>query len=398
MHFFKVMKLLNLRLLLHGVVGHFIRQHPPRFPPSPQLPHAPPPPPPSPRLALVREGPNPFGGHPFYVPHHTSPLTSHASNLRSLPAGNTTLNNLDIITAAPSAYWIDTRAKIGRAGENRLDTLHGILGDAASQVPPPLVVFILYNLPNRDCHVRQPNLNPLPMATRSSEASDPYTHHPWLSISSPCRTTSWARKGLGSTSSPANGVWVAFTLVVRWSIHASYHGSTQDGSAVLRPSRCLSLYPPPCVFQAKASNGELCCTYLSDGSCDFTAPSDCATGIRQYETEYVDPFAAALSAPAYRGVPAVVILEPDSLPNLATNLKDPRCGSYATRQAYTLGATYAIETLAREAPHVALYQDAGHGGWLGWPAEVRPSRAISYRPAPLHPSSRTAPVLSMIVH
>ena len=64
-------------------------------------------------------------------------------------------------------------------------------------------------------------------------------------------------------------------------------------------------------------------------------------------------------------VPVVVIIEPDSLPNLATNLDDPRCGNAATQHAYTQGITYAIEALASRAPHATLYLDAGHGGWLG---------------------------------
>merc|ERR1712070_1312527 len=63
-------------------------------------------------------------------------------------------------------------------------------------------------------------------------------------------------------------------------------------------------------------------------------------------------------------VPTVVIVEPDSLPNLATNLDNPRCGNEATQTAYKTGIAYAIEQL--QTTHATLYIDAAHGGWLGW--------------------------------
>ena len=55
----------------------------------------------------------------------------------------------------PSAFWIDNKAKI--RGGGRLDTLEGILQDAASKSPPPLCAFIFYDLPNRDCHAKASN-------------------------------------------------------------------------------------------------------------------------------------------------------------------------------------------------------------------------------------------------
>lgn len=58
-------------------------------------------------------------------------------------------------------------------------------------------------------------------------------------------------------------------------------------------------------------------------------------------------------------VPVAAVIEPDSLPNLATNLDEPRCGNPATRTAYSRGVAYAINTLAARAPHVTLYLDAG---------------------------------------
>jgi cellulose 1,4-beta-cellobiosidase len=85
-------------------------------------------------------------------------------------------------------------------------------------------------------------------------------------------------------------------------------------------------------------------------------------GEARYRTEFIDPLAAAFRA--HEGQRVVVIVEPDSLANVATNLAAPRCA--ASEQAYRHAIAYAIKALAL--PHVSLYLDAAHAGWLGWDA------------------------------
>lgn len=63
-------------------------------------------------------------------------------------------------------------------------------------------------------------------------------------------------------------------------------------------------------------------------------------------------------------VEIVLIIEPDSLPNLATNLGDPHCGNSATQNSYKQGVAYAINKF--KDLNVTMYLDAAHGGWLGW--------------------------------
>jgi len=169
-------------------------------------------------------------------------------------------SNLEGMKGVPSAYWIDNKAKID---DTSLRGMRGILTDA--QKKNELVVFMHYDVPNRDC-------------------------------------------------------------------------------------------------KAVASNGEICCTYKDDGRCDYTASGDCSSGLAEYKSEYVDPFVKALND--FPDVPVVVIVEPDSLPNLATNLGNPKCGNPATQAAYKNGIAYAIKQL--QTTHATLYIDAAHGGWLGW--------------------------------
>ena len=61
----------------------------------------------------------------------------------------------------PSAYWIDVKSKV--TGSDT-DSVEGILADALASNPsdPPLVKFIVYDLPNRDCHARAAPRRQLP--------------------------------------------------------------------------------------------------------------------------------------------------------------------------------------------------------------------------------------------
>ena len=83
-------------------------------------------------------------------------------------------------------------------------------------------------------------------------------------------------------------------------------------------------------------------------------------GEARYRTEFIDPIAAQFKAHANQ--PIAVILEPDSLGNLATNMSLPKCQQ--SRSAYKNGIVHAIKSF--HLPNVSVYLDAGHAGWLGW--------------------------------
>ena len=206
---------------------------------------------------------NPFADKVFYV----NPSYKESLSTSIATADGEILANLQAMMDVPSAYWLDRKNKITGS---TTDSMEGILEDALNKPVPELVVFIVYDLPNRDCH-------------------------------------------------------------------------------------------------AKASNGEICCKYKVDGRCDYTDVSDgqCSAGLKEYKEEYIDQIAAVLAKYSSR-VPIVLVIEPDSLPNLSTNQGDPRCGNSATKSAYKGGVSYAVKALKAADPYAAIYLDAGHGGWLGW--------------------------------
>jgi len=223
------------------------------------------------RPTFQQTGTNPFSGKQFYVnPSYQAELATSISSCTPPACSAQTKQTLQSMSNVASAYWIDVMAKIKG---NTTKTVQGILADAASRATPPLVVLIVYDLPNRDCH-------------------------------------------------------------------------------------------------AKSSNGEICCNPNSDGTCNYDLGGDCAQGLQTYKTQYIDPL-VALFAQYQNKVPIVAIIEPDSLPNLATNQADPHCGNSATQTAYTVGIPYAINQIHSLAPQVTMYVDGAHGGWLGWPNNMQ---------------------------
>ncbi|KAI0853292.1 glycoside hydrolase family 6 protein [Daldinia vernicosa] len=100
---------------------------------------------------------------------------------------------------------------------------------------------------------------------------------------------------------------------------------------------------------AKASNGELKYNELD-----------------RYKTEYIDPIVAKVKANPNSAF--ALLIEPDSLPNLVTNSDLSTCQESKT--AYEEGVAYALKSL--NLPNVVMYVDAGHGGWLGWDANLKP--------------------------
>ncbi|MGY4642462.1 glycoside hydrolase family 6 protein [Cellulomonas sp. URHB0016] len=109
---------------------------------------------------------------------------------------------------------------------------------------------------------------------------------------------------------------------------------------------------------ALASNGEL--------------PASDA-GLARYKTEYIDAIASLLSDSKYSGLRFALTIEPDSLPNLVTNISEPLCAQAAPY--YKAGVKYALDKF-HAIPNVYNYVDIGHSGWLGWDSNAGPSATL----------------------
>ncbi|EEB92206.1 hypothetical protein MPER_09318 [Moniliophthora perniciosa FA553] len=86
--------------------------------------------------------------------------------------------------------------------------------------------------------------------------------------------------------------------------------------------------------------------------------------------EYIDTMVATIKK--YPDVRVVAVVEPDSLANLVTNLNVQKCSKAQT--IYKTSTQYALKQL--DTAGVYMYLDAGHAGWLGWPANLTPTAQL----------------------
>jgi cellulose 1,4-beta-cellobiosidase len=107
-----------------------------------------------------------------------------------------------------------------------------------------------------------------------------------------------------------------------------------------------------------------CAAYASNG--ELLVAED---GMNRYKNEYIDPIADIVSDSKYAGLRIIAIVEPDSLPNLVTNvsgdLASESCKEADQSGAYVEGIQYAVDSLSTNS-NVYLYVDIAHSGWLGW--------------------------------
>jgi cellulose 1,4-beta-cellobiosidase len=98
-------------------------------------------------------------------------------------------------------------------------------------------------------------------------------------------------------------------------------------------------------------------------------------GLQYYEQDYIDPIAQILSDYQHTNLRIVAIIEPDSLPNLVTNLNDANCAQANSSGAYVDGIQFALNKL-HAIPNVYNYVDIAHSAWLGWPSNMGPAVSL----------------------
>jgi cellulose 1,4-beta-cellobiosidase len=141
--------------------------------------------------------------------------------------------------------------------------------------------------------------------------------------------------------------WLSDTREVPWYLEDARRQTAAEGRPVVPVFVLYDLPGRDCA--AAASAGEL--------------PPD-ADGEARYQHEFVDVVADAFRAHPDQRIGLVV--EPDSLSNLVTNLERPSCNVAAG--IYKRGIAYAISKLSL--PNVYVYLEAAHAGWLGFPKNI----------------------------
>ena len=175
--------------------------------------------------------------------------------------------------------------------------------------------------------------------------------------------TGLAKENLQKMREKSSAYWIDVKSKLHGTDTDSLEGILTDAESKGHMATLIVYDLPNRDCKANASNGEICCKYNEDRTCDYGYSGDCTDGINEYKTEYIDVYADILSKFEGR-VDIALVIEPDSLPNMATNMGDYKCAN--SQQAYKEGVKYAIETIAAKAPSATMYLDAAHGGWLGW--------------------------------
>src|ERR1041384_2291554 len=86
--------------------------------------------------------------------------------------------------------------------------------------------------------------------------------------------------------------------------------------------------------------GRDCAALASNGEIPLTP-----AGLAQYKTSYIDEIARIMSMPAYSSIRSGTVIEPDSLPNLVTNLNLQTCAQASSTGIYVQGVQYALNKL-----------------------------------------------------
>ncbi|QTD96125.1 glycoside hydrolase family 6 protein [Streptomyces cyanogenus] len=113
--------------------------------------------------------------------------------------------------------------------------------------------------------------------------------------------------------------------------------------------------------------GRDCAALASNGELPLTQ-----AGLDRYEHEYIDAIANVFKKRKYRGIRITTVIEPDSLPNLATNTSAPECAQAKSSGIYVKGIQYALDQL-HALPNVYTYLDFANSGWLGWDGNLAQS-------------------------
>jgi endoglucanase len=101
----------------------------------------------APSRKVISNSSNPFIRTPAYYVNPTYQQELQSSIVTASGQVKATLQSMLHVS---SAYWLDVKSKISGSSTS---TAQGILEDAASKPQKQLVTLVIYDLPNRDCHV-----------------------------------------------------------------------------------------------------------------------------------------------------------------------------------------------------------------------------------------------------
>jgi cellulose 1,4-beta-cellobiosidase len=153
-----------------------------------------------------------------------------------------------------------------------------------------------------------------------------------------------------------------------------------DSIASITNGRGLRGHLDAALAQQQASGKQVVATFviydLPDRDCAALASNGellvSQNGLNLYKRNYIDVIAGIMADPKYSSLRIATVVEPDSLPNLITNLSIQKCAEANSSGAYEQGIAYALDKL-HAIRNVYTYLDIAHSGWLGWSSNFGPA-------------------------
>ncbi|NYD84777.1 glycoside hydrolase family 6 protein [Cellulomonas oligotrophica] len=216
---------------------------------------------------------------------------------------------------------------------------------------------------------------PLALASTSASAAEPHVDNPYAGATQYVNPT-WsatvqdAASRAGDATLAGRMRTVANQPTAVWMDRISAITGNADGNGLrfhLDEALEQKQAGTPLVFNLVIYNlpGRDCYALASNGELPATA-----AGLTRYQSEYIDPIVDILSEPKYADLRIAATIEPDSLPNLVTNIGEQACQQSAPY--YRAGVKYALDEL-KTMSNVYTYVDAAHSGWLGWDSNAGPA-------------------------
>lgn len=211
------------------------------------------------------------------------------------------------------------------------------------------------------------------LALASAHVDNPYSGAKWYV------NPDWAAEVLQAAATKGGTLGAQMKQVANYStaVWLDRIAAVTGGAGV---KRTLAKHLDAALLQARGSSRPVVITIviydLPNRDCSASASngelSVANNGLAIYKSRYIDPIAATLSRPQYSNLRVVAIIEPDSLPNLVTNLSIAKCAEANSSNAYKLGVEYALNKL-HAISNVYNYIDISHSGWLGWSSNFQPA-------------------------
>ncbi len=295
---------------------------------------------------------------------------------------NVTVTNLSYNGAVPAGAMVSSEPGFNGSWttSNPVPTSFTVNGNVCGGSPPPTPTSTPTNTPTAT-----PTNTPTPTSTPTNTPTPTPTPPPGTHVDNPYAgaqgyvNPQWAAEVKAGAASVGGtlgaqeakvaqyptAVWLdsmaAVTGGTGYPMSLADHlnaAETQAASSSLPIVITIVIYDLPnrdCA--ALASNGEL--TVANNG-------------LAIYKSQYIDPIAATINQARYSNLRVVAIIEPDSLPNLVTNLNIAKCAEANSSGAYVQGVQYALNKL-HAIPNVYNYVDIAHDGWLGWNSNFQPA-------------------------